>query len=193
MMCECEICKIFKKDGILDSYVAIDGPNPGKGPEINDIIEELKKLELNENVPEDVKKVFQGAKDLCLHGYFNWYFFTIGAHYGFLAVESAMRNKYEEIYGKSKLHLTKKKIWERWHYDCKNKKYVPFVPLMNVFDCLVEKIILKEESRKDYEFVNDWRNDLSHLTQTTVMSFGDAFELLKLTKERIHEIYPGKL
>jgi len=94
------LSEIVKKDKIFSSFVKVD--KHGKSREIT--IEDLQKaicgIQLIPNVPEEVKKVFNAAKRLRIFGYFEYYFFTISEHYAFLALESALRNRYNEIYDK---------------------------------------------------------------------------------------------
>jgi len=66
-------------------------------------IEELQKdvcdIQLIPAVHEDVKRVFQHAKDLYIYGFFRYIFFTIAQHYAYLALESAVKNRYYQFFG----------------------------------------------------------------------------------------------
>ena len=65
-------------------------------------------IQLIPTVPNDVRKIFKCAKELYIFGYFKYYFFTVSNHYAYLALESAIKNKYNEWLG-SKAILTNNK------------------------------------------------------------------------------------
>jgi len=141
------LSEIVKKDKIFSSFVKVD--KSGKSREIT--IEDLQKaicgIQLIPNVPEEVKKVFNAAKKLHIFGYFEYYFFTISQHYVFLALESALRNRYNEIYGKPK----------------------KFIRLNTIIEKLVGKGIIPKGETKAYDYGRYFRNVLSHLTEPSIM------------------------
>lgn len=46
-----------------------------------------------------MQRIFKAAKDLYVFGFFRYYFFTISNHYAFLAIESAIRHRYNQWLG----------------------------------------------------------------------------------------------
>ena len=96
------LSELLKKDKIFSSFVKVDKSGEPREITIEDLQESVCDIQLIPNVPEGVKKVFDAAKRLHIFGYFEYYFFTISQHYAFLALESALRNRYSEIYSKPK-------------------------------------------------------------------------------------------
>ena len=68
-------------------------------PTVEDLQKDICDIQLIPTVPEEVKKIFKAAKDLYVFGYFRWYFFTISEHYANLAIESAVRHRYNQWLG----------------------------------------------------------------------------------------------
>lgn len=116
-------------------------------------------------MPEEVKKVFNAAKRLHIFGYFEYYFFTISQHYVFLALESALRNRYNEIYGKPK----------------------KFIRLNTIIEKLVGKGIIPKGEAKTYDAGRYLRNSLSHLTNPSIMT--PSASILEKVAQQINQIY----
>ena len=68
-------------------------------PTVEDLQKDICDIQLIPTVPEEVKRIFKAAKDLYVFGYFRWYFFTISEHYANLAIESAIRHRYNQWLG----------------------------------------------------------------------------------------------
>lgn len=157
--------ELLKKDRTFSPFVKVD--KSGKSHEIT--IEDLQKsvcdIQLIPLVPEGVKRVFNAAKRLYIFGYFDYYFFTVSQHYAFLALESALRNKYSEIYGKSK----------------------KFVGLGAIIKKIVAKGIIPKGEAKIYDAGRYLRNTLSHLTKPSVLIPDSA--LLGRVAYQINQIY----
>jgi len=105
-------------------------------------------IQLIPSVPEEVKKVFNAAKRLYIFGYFEYYFFTISGHYAYLALESALRNRYIEVCGEP------------------NPK--KFVSLDIVIKKLVKKGIIRKGEADIYDAGRRIRNFSSHLTNPSI-------------------------
>lgn len=130
--------------------------------------ESICSIQLIPNVPKEVKKVFNAAKRLHIFGYFEYYFFTISQHYAFLALESALRNKYSDIYGRPK----------------------KFVRLNEIIKKLVEKEIIPKGEAKIYDAGRYLRNALSHLEKASIMTPNSC--ILEKIAYQINQIYDNR-
>lgn len=157
------LSELLKKDKIFGSFVKVD--KHGKSHEIT--IEDLQKsicsIQLIHVVPEEVKKVFNAAKRLYIFGYFEYYFFTISQHYAFLALESALKNRYNEIYDKPNKNLN------------------------DIIKKLVKKGIIPKGEEKIYDAGRELRNALSHLTNPSIMTPSPS--ILEKVAYQINQIY----
>jgi hypothetical protein len=91
----------LKPDLVLDDgeLLKIDRINVGffsrdKTDSIREIQEGIAHVQLIPNVPENVARVFHWAKRLYIFGLFEYGFFTVSCHYAYLAVESAVYNRW---------------------------------------------------------------------------------------------------
>lgn len=141
------VSELLKKDEIFSSFVNVDGYGGSREITIEDLQRSICDIQLIPSVPEEVKKIFDAAKKLYTFGYFEYYFFTISQHYAFLALESALRNRYSEIYGKHK----------------------KFIGLNTIIEKLVDKGIIPKGEVKIYDAGRSLRNALSHLTDPSIM------------------------
>lgn len=96
--------KVVSNDEITASFVKIEN-GQSSALTLEDFQNNVADIQLIPTVPETVKRVFKCAKDLYIFGYFKHEFFTISEHYAYLALESAIKNKYNEWLG-SKAILT---------------------------------------------------------------------------------------
>lgn len=150
------------------------------GSSFQDLQERVCNFQLIPSVPEHVKRVFDNAKKLFIFGYLNYQFFTISQHYAYLALESAIRHRYNRSLGeKAKITKTKtesidispswreidrvcrNKGWDRSKIKVNGKKF----PYNNrrLLDWLVEKNIINKWERKQYDVGINMRNIFSHL------------------------------
>ncbi|GAJ07598.1 unnamed protein product, partial [marine sediment metagenome] len=88
------LSEITKMDKTLESFVRFT-----EGEGIEGYQKDICNIQLIPRVPEDVKKVFQRAKDLYIYGFFRYNFYTISQHYAYLALESAIKNRYYQSFG----------------------------------------------------------------------------------------------
>lgn len=102
-----------------------------------------------------------------LFGYFRYYFFTISNHYALLSLESALRNKYNQLFRESKI----------------------FVSFKEVVMKLAEKGIIKKEDKFIYDISRELRNSFSHLTSPPVITPADALKTLERVKEDIEKLF----
>ena len=153
--------KILKKDRILDGFVKIrDGK---KEPiTLKDLNESLNSISLIQNVPKEVKEVFEISKRLFVFGYFYYRFFTVSKHYAFLALESALKNKHKQLFNRNEQSLKK------------------------VIDQLTGKVI-SEKEKPLYDAGRYLRNVLSHLVDPPVLL--PTPNILERVAEQINKIY----
>ncbi|MCK4521796.1 MAG: hypothetical protein KAU20_04430 [Nanoarchaeota archaeon] len=158
---------ILKKDKFFDAFVKIDKEGKSKSVELEDLQQHISTIVLNSKIPKEVKRVFNGAKDLYLFGYFRYYFFTISNHYTLLSLESALRNRCNQLFGKSK----------------------KFLSLNEVIKKLVDNKIIKKEDVFIYDISRELRNSFSHLTSPPVVVPAMALSTLEKVKENIEKLF----
>ncbi len=159
------LSELSKKDRVFSPFVKVDRTGEHRGITIEDLQESVCSIQLIPNVPEGVKKIFNAAKKLHIFGYFEYYFFTISQHYAFLALESALRNRYSEIY-------------------CKPKN---FIGLDVIIRKLVKEGIIPKGEAKIYDAGRYLRNVLSHLTVPPIMTPNS--NVLERIAYQINQIY----
>lgn len=140
--------ELLQKDKTFSGFVKIDGYGNRHEITIEDMQKDICNIQLISPVPEDVRKVFNGAKKLYVLGYFDYYLFTVSEHYAFLALESALRNRYHELHGESR----------------------KFIRLDNVIKDLVKNNVIPGGETQLYLCGGVLRNELSHLTKQKVVS-----------------------
>ena len=151
------------------------------GLNFEDLQKQISNFQLIPDVPEHVNRVFDDAKKLFIFGYLNYQFFTISQHYAYLALESAIRHRYNLSLGKT-AKITNPKgesieispSWMDIHIFCKrNKGWNPKKIEVNgedfpydnrrLLNWLVEKKIITKWERGQYDIGINMRNILSHL------------------------------
>lgn len=168
-------------------------------------------IQLIPAVPEEVKRIFKAAKDLYVFGFFRWYFFTISNHYSYLAIESAIKHRYNQWLGeKVELTCTYKrdilrheiikpsfekifefcKLRKKQGWDCRelmvSGEHFPF-KMELLLNWLLEKGIQTKWQRDRLKFAIDMRNTLSHLESVTIL-WPNSIEL-KIVAEQINTLY----
>lgn len=128
---------------------------------IETLQEELSHIKLIPPVPNDVKNLFQNAKKIFITAYFDYDLFSHACHYSLFAIESALRKKHEEIFGKSRGDLNMK----------------------NAYSQLIDKGVIPQELEWLYESSYELRNEFSHpdfqaITGPNVMYFQRSAEAI---------------
>jgi hypothetical protein len=198
------------KDPALDNVVRrID--NVFRKLTIEDLQKDICAIQLIPSVPDEVKKIFKAAKELYVFGYFRWYFFTISNHYSYLAIESAIKHRYNQWLGEKAVltctckrgslrheiikpsfeeifkfcRLNKKQGW-----DCRklmvNGERFPF-KMELLLNWLLEKGIQTRWQRNRLKLAIDMRNALSHLEFVTIL--WPNSRRLKIVAEQINTLY----
>ena len=158
---------ILKKDKVFDAFVKINKEGKSESIELEDLQQHISTIVLSSKIPEEVKRVFNGAKDLYLFGYFRYYFFTISNHYALLSLESALQNKHNQLFGKPK----------------------NFVFFKEIIKKLTDEGIIKKEDKFIYDISRELRNSFSHLTSPPVIVPAMALTTLEKVKENIEKLF----
>lgn len=82
--------------GLTKKSERFDALAPGRT--IEDLQKDLGKAGLLEEVPEEVRHVFEVARKLCIHGYFQYDFFTVAHLMSFLGLECALKHRFMQFY-----------------------------------------------------------------------------------------------
>ncbi|MDP3041837.1 MAG: hypothetical protein Q8N62_03780 [Candidatus Omnitrophota bacterium] len=135
--------KILKKDSAFKSFEKIVGPIS-----LESLNNEVEGIILREEVPDQVKEVFDISKKLFVLSYFKYRLFTVAAHYGFLAMEAALTLKYQAEY-----------------VECGRNLY-------SMIQKLIQEGLLPAGKHELYDAGRCFRNELSHLSKRKVLTPG---------------------
>jgi len=195
--------EITKMDERLGSCFSL-----AEGEGVEQLQNEVANIQLIPPVPEDVKRVFRRAKDLHIYGFFRYNFFTISQHYAYLALESAIKNRYYQSFGdESTLSNQKGKTTKIGRLDhqrvidfCRERKdwnpYTlqingePFAyTTRNLLDWLVKKRILNIWERKQCENGMRFRHLMSHITSPSIFPPIYSVMALEFVADIINRLY----
>lgn len=155
--------RILKKDPLFDNFQKVGPQGEPQSITLEDLHSMVEDIRLNDKVPEEVIGVFDVARQLFILGYFKYRLFTVSAHYGFLAVEAALGNKYKAAYGKKELNLSR------------------------VIKKLAKDNLIPVEKKEFYDACRRLRNELSHLTTQKIMT--PSAKGLQRSAELINDLY----
>lgn len=173
-------------------------------------------IQLIPEVPEDVQRVFRAAKDLHLFGFFRYHFFTISQHYAFLALESAIKNRYtQSLKGKA---ILRNKVGETFnmstptHQDiadyCRRESTKPKTQrkkpawkaqtlqvngepfpdsTKKLLEWLVNHRVITKGEQSQYDTGIHLRNSLSHLEKAVI--FPPSPTVLRRTAYNINKLF----
>ena len=180
-------------------------------PTIEDLQKDICAIQLIPTVPEEVKRIFKAAKDLYVFGYFRWYFFTISNHYSYLAIESAVKHRYNQWLGEkvvltcedkkgSLSHEMIKPSYERITDFCwQNQKQGCNIHKLKIngedfprnmkllLEWLLKKGIQTKWQSDRLKLAIDMRNALSHLESVKILWPNSSG--LKTVAEQINTLY----
>lgn len=134
-----------------------------------DIINLTNDINLNENVPDEVKSLFDASKALYAYGYLYWTFFTLAHEQAYKSFEAAVSYKYNEIF----LSL----------YDIKGK---PFSLAKKIRD-LTKKGIMNNKNQLFYDAIRELRNMSFHPSRQSL--YGHNIDAIKNIANEINLIF----
>lgn len=199
------ISELTKMDETLSAFQPF-----ASGAGIGKLQEDICNIQLIPSVPEDVKTVFSHAKDLHIYGFFHFNFFAIAQQYAYLALESAIKNRYYQSFEGKEVSLKNEKdevikIGRVDHqriidlYRRKGKSWNPHRLKINdekfafttheLLDWLVRKRIITLWERRLCAKGIRLRNLMSHLTRAYVFPPGYSVEALEFVADLINKIY----
>lgn len=197
-----QLSEITKRDPIMDVFSGLRT--------IEDVQRTICDIQLIPSVPENVKKVFDRAKELFIFGYFRYNFFTISDHYSYLALESAIRHRYVRSLGDRAILTDKKRkdlrfemsspsyqhIWDfcrdnkrqGWRAQRLNVNGEPFPWKSSLLlDWLVEKHILRKWDKELFKAGIYLRNSLSHPERAS--TFPPNMGILRRIADNINKLF----
>jgi len=195
------ISEITKMDKTLSAFSGIEEGG------IEELQKDVSDIQLIPAVPEDVKRVFQHAKDLYIYGFFRYNFFTIAQHYAYLALESAIKNRYYQSFDKEIvltsdkgepvkvgrmdhqliIDLCRKRGWNARKIRINNEKFA--FTKEELLDWLVKKEIITRWEKRLCERGMRLRDLMSHLTRAQILPPGYSVEALRFVADLINKIY----
>ena len=197
------LAKITKMDDTLTAFL-----QGSKSAVMEQLQKDICDIQLIPSVPDDVKKVFRHAKNLHIYGFFCYNFFAIAQHYAYLALESAIKNRYYQSFGTENILSNKKgetiRIGKFHHQDiidfCRrtkgwnvrslkiNDEKFAFIQEELLEWLVKKKVITLWEKRKCKRGMN-LRNLMSHLTRAYVFPPGYSVQSLEFVSDLINRIY----
>jgi len=197
------ISEITKMDKTTGAFLPFS-----EGASIEKLQEDICNIQLIPNVPGDVKTVFRHAKNLHIYGFFCYNFFAISQHYAYLALESAIKNRYYQSFGKENTLENEKgetvkvgsidhqtiidfcRTTKGWNYrkvKINGEKFA--FTTVELLDWLVKKKIITEWERKQCDNGMKLRHLMSHLTRTYVFPPSYSVEALEFVADIINKLY----
>lgn len=179
-----------------------------EGVGIEKLQKDVSNLQLIPSVPDDVKRVFRHAKDLYIYGFFRYSFFTIAQHYAYLALESAIKNRYYQSFGKEIILTNEKgetvkmgridhqavidfcrrrKGWSRYRLKINGEKFA--FRTEELLDWLVRKGIINRWERKQCESGMRLRHLMSHLTHAPILTPSYSMRALEFVADITNKLY----
>ena len=195
--------EMTRVDGTLSAFLPFS-----EGAGIEKLQEGICNIQLIPNVPWDVREVFRRAKGLHIYGFFRYNFFAIAQHYAYLALESAIKNRYYQSFGEQNTlqndkgetvkvgridHQTvidfcrRAKGWNRYKLKINGEKFA--FKLEELLCWLVERKIITEWERKQCGRGMALRNRMSHPTRAYVFPPGYSVKALEFVADIINKLY----
>jgi hypothetical protein len=197
--------ELTKIDKTVDAFESYSGPNG-----IERLQEGICGIQLIPSVPGRVKKVFQDAKDLHTYGFFRYSFFAVAQHYAYLALESAIKNRYYQSFGKENtlqnegetlkvgridhqtmIDLCRRMKWDIRKLKINGKKFA--YNSRELLDWLVCEKIINEWERKQCDKGIQLRNMMSHPTRVLVFPPDYSMKALEFAADFINRLYSSSI
>ena len=173
---------------------------------IEDYQRHIFEVPLAEQVPEEVKRVFDTAARLCVYGWFEYIFCTVSYMIALMALECALKHSFILFYG-GKFDLIKKgehwtletndfeRLWraiaeEKWQL-AETKKFRPDFPGLAKW-ARAKGLVSEESLLRIRHGAIRLRNSLAHPARQAVLTPGNAVGGLNITAQLINEIFSGQ-
>ena len=197
------LSEITKMDKTLGSLLPL-----AEGADIEELQKDISNLQLISHVPEEVKRVFRRAKDLYIYGFFRYSFFTISRHYAYLALESAIKNRYYQSFGKEVTltnnkgetvkmgYVNHQKVidfchgrtgWNPYNLQINGEKFA--FTTGQLLDWLVRNKIINRWERKQCESGMRFRHLMSHITYPSILPPSYSVRALEFVADIINRLY----
>jgi len=194
--------ELVKMDKIVGFF-----PRFSEGTGIEKLQEDTCNIQLMPGVPEEVVRIFRNAKDLYIYGFFRYSFFTIAQHYAFLALESAIKNRYYQSFPKENtltnergesvkigdidhqriIDFCRRNRWNVYKLRINGEKFA--FKTSDLLDWLEHKGIVTRWERKLCNRGMDIRNYMSHLTSPSVIMPSHSAQSLAFVADLINRLY----
>lgn len=175
-----QLDQVFSADQ-RNTYISIVNKKTGghRPCELKDLHKRIEKVVINECVPIEIRDNFNLAKNLCLYG---WYVYDFGVEAklrSFIAVEVALRTKFEQVCGKKPKQTGLRQLL-KWAINQGlvvdgGFGHLYFEDEKDLWDALPEHhrpILLKDRNGTEYsrgmllDSLTDLRNSFAHGTPT---------------------------
>lgn len=198
----------LKPDRILslEEITRIEPTTQAFGKSVEHFQKQICDVQFIPAVPEHPRRVFETAKKLYIFGYFYYRFFTVSEHYAYLALESAIKHRYNQSL-RPKAVITNpegeaieaspswsdifsfcernRRKWNRFKIKVNGEKFPHSNKLL--LDWLIEKRIITKWERRQYDAGINLRNILSH--QEFAPIHFPRSSTLKMIAERINKLF----
>lgn len=126
----------------------------------------LSEPELSQNVPREVKRLFETARGATAYGWFFYPLFALAAEQCYRVVEAAVSEKCLQMGGPSRKVRLQKKI-----------------------DWLIAKRVISEEKRTVWKALRELRNSVSHPEHQCIYDPGQSVGTLHICAENINSLF----
>ena len=156
----------LEPDKVLSGFHRIQIDGSTRPLTISEWFVEIKKAELEDNIPEDIQKLFEVARGTIAYGYFFYPIFTFASEQFTRIAETAVNIKCSEFtLPKSKNTFKKKVEW------------------------LLQEKLISSESYSKWESIIFLRNKFSHPSKRNIFTPFMAFELMNSVATNINKLF----
>lgn len=170
---------------------------------IEDYQRHIFEVSLAEQVPEEVRRVFDTAARLCVYGWFEYIFCTVSYMIALMTLECALKHRFILFYG-GKFDLVRKgerctletndfeTLWraiveEKWQLLAM-KEFRPDFPSLAKW-ARAKELVSEESFLRIRHSAVQLRNSLAHPFRQTVFTPGNAVGILNTTAQFVNEIF----
>ncbi|HJT21323.1 MAG TPA: hypothetical protein VJ746_12680 [Nitrospira sp.] len=191
--------EILSPDRLSASYVVVNRETGDTRPvTVEDSHKRLSSINLNDNVPEDIRSYFETIKNVFLYGWFVYAFYTVAMFLSFTVIEMASREKFKqddpdrEWNFPKLIHVAKKRgfITEEGFVSVKRGRE----RFGKTFEEATTPI---DQPIEDYcailaKSIPSLRNVFAHPERDMIVLPSDAISTMVLAAEFINQLFPAK-